>query len=149
MEISYSLHQKQNTAVINKAKYVLGYNVLHILFIYSMLLYQGYCLELWGNTYLWNFKIWIKQIISHVPGKTSSITSKSAEVFLFFCSEDQYNGRKVHFKHWFAKTTLKQSCISVYGLKLWNSLKKEMKMSVNVFFSLRICMETEYSKCMR
>ena len=41
--------------------------------------------------------------------------------------------RKGQFKHQFARTTLKQMCTSVVGVKLWNSLHNELKHCKNIF----------------
>ena len=37
------------------------------------------------------------------------------------------------FKQVFARTTLKSQCISVQGIKLWNSLENSIKSSKNIF----------------
>lgn len=41
--------------------------------------------------------------------------------------------RKGHFRHQFARTTLKQMCTSVVGVKLWNTLQNELKQCKNIF----------------
>lgn len=49
-----------------------------------------------------------------------------------FSSENKDHGRKFDFKHPFARTTLKQMCISVCGVKLWNSLTIDLKACINI-----------------
>ena len=44
------------------------------------------------------------------------------------------NSRREHdFKSIFARTTLKQQCISVTGVKLWNSQNKYLKSCTSMF----------------
>lgn len=41
--------------------------------------------------------------------------------------------RKGQFRHQMARTTAKRRCISVVGVKLWNSLQNELKQCKNIF----------------
>ena len=50
-----------------------------------------------------------------------------------FGSEKEEHRRKLHFKHPYARTTLKQMCISVVGVKLWNSQQKDLKNCLCIF----------------
>ena len=49
-----------------------------------------------------------------------------------FSSENKDHRRKFDFKHPFGRTTLKQMCISVCGVKLWNSLTIDLKACTNI-----------------
>ena len=40
--------------VLNKAKYVLDYKSMHILYFCLILPYLNYCVEVWGNTFMSN-----------------------------------------------------------------------------------------------
>lgn len=51
--------------------------------------------------------------------------------------KDNEHRKKIPFKHQFARTTLKQICISVVGVKLWNSLQIDLKGCVNIFFQFK------------
>ncbi len=46
-------------------------------------------------------------------------------------SNEEDHRWKFNFKSSLARTTLKQMCISVYGVKLWNSLGSDMKCCSN------------------
>ena len=48
-------------------------------------------------------------------------------------SENEDHRRRHDFKHRFARTTLKQFCISVIGIQLWNVQKKELKSCETIF----------------
>ena len=51
----------------------------------------------------------------------------------FSIYESAYTTRQnCHFKHYYARTTLKGMCISIIGVKLWNSLDKSLKNCRNV-----------------
>lgn len=47
------------------------------------------------------------------------------------------NRRQCHFKIVYACTTLKQKCVSVYGVKLWNSLNTELKCCKKILENVR------------
>ena len=48
-------------------------------------------------------------------------------------SEDKDHRIPYDFKHRFARTTLKQMCVSVAGVKLWNSQNTELKSCTTMF----------------
>lgn len=48
-------------------------------------------------------------------------------------SQDVCHRRKHNFRSSFARTTQKQKCVSVYGVKLWNSMNNEFKCCTNVY----------------
>ena len=50
-----------------------------------------------------------------------------------FSSENEDHRRRYDFKHLFARTTLKQMCTSVTGIKVWNSQNQELKSCTTVF----------------
>ena len=50
-----------------------------------------------------------------------------------FGSDKEDHRRTFNFKHPYARTTLKQMCISVVGVKLWNSQQKELKNCICIF----------------
>ena len=58
---------------------------------------------------------------------------KQLQKLFEFSSEDEDHRRRHDFKHLFARTTLKQMCISVTGIKLWNAQNKELKSCTTMF----------------
>ncbi len=50
-----------------------------------------------------------------------------------FCLRGRNHRGKLNFKRQFARTHLKQMCISVVGAKLWNSLENDEKSCSNIF----------------
>lgn len=60
--------------------------------------------------------------------KKQSVTRTFTEVL-----KDEEHTRKFHFKHQFARTTLKQMGTSVVGVKLCNSLQNDLKGCINIF----------------
>ena len=56
----------KNIFVLNKAKYMLNYKAMRILYCSLILSYLGYCAAVWGNTYSTNmmsdlFIVWVIQ----------------------------------------------------------------------------------------
>ena len=58
---------------------------------------------------------------------------KQLQKFFKASSEDEDHRRKNDFKHLFARTTSRQFCISVTGIKLWNVQKRELKSCATKF----------------
>ena len=56
---------------------------------------------------------------------------ENIQTFFVFTSENLDHRRKFDFKHP-ARTTMKQMCISVCGVILWNSLKNDSKACANI-----------------
>jgi len=54
-------------------------------------------------------------------------------------SEEDGHRRQYYFKTPFARTTLKQMCLSIYGVKLWNTLDYELKCYKNVCKFKNLC----------
>ena len=50
-----------------------------------------------------------------------------------FTSEDENHRRRFDFKHQVARTTLKQMCISVVGVKIWNSQLQDLKGCTDIY----------------
>lgn len=63
--------------------------------------------------------------------KSKALPENLQKLFVF-SSEDEIHRRKFNFKHQFARTTLKQMCISVVGVKMWNSLHSDIKSCLNI-----------------
>ena len=61
------------------------------------------------------------------------ILPENLQNLFIFSSNNEDHRRKFNFKHQFARTTLKQMCISVAGVKLWNSLQNDIKGCLNIF----------------
>ncbi len=61
------------------------------------------------------------------------ILPENLQKLFVFSSEDEEHGRKFHFKNQFAWTTLNQTCVSVVGVKFWNSLQNDLKTCMNIF----------------
>ena len=58
---------------------------------------------------------------------------------LFSIYESAYTTRQnCHFKHYYSRTTLKGMCISITGVKLWNSLDNSLKNCRNVHLFKKI-----------
>jgi len=61
------------------------------------------------------------------------ILPENLQNLFIFSSNNEDHRRKFNFKHQFARTTLKQMCISVAGVKLWDSLQNDLKGCLNIF----------------
>lgn len=95
-----------------------------------------------------SYELYLKQII------------ESTQIFYFFCSKllkfkelvelqtlkvlptnlqhlfiliENEGRRRGHFRYQTARTTAKQMCTSVVGVKVWNSLQNELKQCKNIF----------------
>lgn len=64
-----------------------------------------------------------------------------SEVFFMFASHDENQRRRFDFKHHFAWMRFNQMCISVTGVKLWNSQRDNLK-GCNNIFRLKKCVES-------
>ena len=102
--------QKRAIRIIHKADYREHTNML---FVSSGLL-------------KWQELVQLQTLVVMFKAKSKTLPAKLQKMF-FFTSEDEDHRRKGHFKHQCARTTVKQMCISVVRVKLWNSLYNELK----------------------
>jgi len=159
----------RNISILNKAKYLLDYKALRMLYCSLILPFCIYCIEVWGNTYMSNIKplsILQKRAVRIIHNADSrehtnrqffksgllklkdiaelqtllvmhSAKSRMLPVYLqqlFVFGSDKEDHRKTfNCKHPYARTTLKQMCISVVGVKLWNSQQKDLKNCMCIF----------------
>ena len=86
----------------------------------------------------WQELVQLQTLVVMFKAKSKTLPAKLQKMFVFI-SEDEDHRRKGHFKHQSVWTTLKQMCISVVGVKLWNSLYKELKDCKNIFQLKKIC----------
>lgn len=61
------------------------------------------------------------------------VLPENVQKLFVFTSEDENHRRRLDFKHQVARTTLKQMCVSVIGVKLWNSQQKDLKGCTDIF----------------
>ena len=167
------IHNKlsRSVSVLNKAKHLLNYKSLRMLYCSLVLPYLNYCTEVWGNTYKSSLNVltilqkrairiihnsgyrdhtnrlfansYLLKFIDIIEYKTALIMYKARHNHLpgniqgmFSEREGGYNLRgELNLKTRVARTTLKTFCISVCGVKLWNSMHVEFKQcsSVNQF----------------
>ena len=60
-----------------------------------------------------------------------------------FTSEDENHRRRFDFKYQVARTTLKQMCISVVGVKIWNSQLQDLKGCTDIHRFKKKCTNAE------
>ena len=56
----------------------------------------------------------------------------NVQQFISICESAYTTRQNCHFKHYYSRTTLKGMCISITGVKLWNSLENSLKNCRNV-----------------
>lgn len=138
---------------------MLDYKALRTLYCALVLPYISYCVEVWGNTYQSNTKslFLLQKRVILIIFKTDY---REHTNILFFCSKllkfkelvelqtlkvlptnlqhlfiliENEGRRRGHFRYQTARTTAKQMCTSVVGVKVWNSLQNELKQCKNIF----------------
>ena len=120
--------------------------------------YFSYCSEIWGNTYKTNINcVYVLQkkvlrivcnvdyhmlkLFDIIELKTAMIMYKANKKMLplniqrLFSVDEvtYYNTRQLkNMKQVYIRTTLKSKCISICGVKLWNSLKMDLRNSTSL-----------------
>ncbi len=169
-KISWKSHIKyicsklsRSISVLSKAKHILDYKSLRMLYCSLVLPYLNYCSGVWGNTYkssihaiiilqkrairiihnaeyrdhtnilflnanLLKFMDIIEYKIALIMYKARNNQLPGNIQVMFSEREGGYNLRgELNLKTRSARTTLKSFCISVCGVKLWNSINVELK----------------------
>jgi len=121
---------------------VLQFEVIHTLPVSFLYFYyrkeQSDLFIMWviENTpigYLLNQEYWNSMIWSNYRHSQSCSWQNVKYYQKIFSSDNEDHRRKFNSKHQFVWTTLKQMCISVAGVKLWNSLQNDLKGCLNIF----------------
>ena len=81
----------------------------------------------------------LQTLLVMFKAKTRTLPENIQDFFVFTAGNYEHR-RKYDFKHPYARTTMKQMCISVCGVTLWNSLNNDLK-RVPIFISSRKCIK--------
>lgn len=155
-------------AIINKAKYILNYKSLHMLYCSLVLPHFIYCIEVWGNNYKTSLQplyILQKRAIRNIfkAGYSdhtnilflNSKLLKLPDLVKFYTGQLMYKARNNTlpvniqklftqreggyylrgndiFKQPTVRTVRKSMCVSVCGVKLWNTLGTHVKQCLNI-----------------
>lgn len=73
----------------------------------------------------------LQTLLVMFKAKSRRLPENIQTIFVFHSENKDHRG-KFDLKHPYAQTTLKLMCISVCGVKLWNSLKTDLKVCTNI-----------------
>jgi len=128
--ISYCVEVWGNTYQSNtKSLYLLQKRIIRIIFKTG---YREHTNILFFHSKLLKFKelVELQTLIVMFKAKNKVLPANLQNLFILIENEGR---RKGHFKHQVARTTAKQMCTSVVGVKVWNSLQRELQQCTNIF----------------
>ena len=159
----------KNIAICNKAKWVLNYNALYILYFSLVFPYLTYVLEVWGNNYKTTLQPLVKlqkravriihkadylehtntlflqskiiKFLDLVNFYTAQLVFKASRNILPPTIQGQFTERNSEGYNLRGsgklippaiRTTRRSMCVSVCGVRLWNSLGSSLKQSSHI-----------------